>query len=117
MLGSLSYVVTAGPTSSEDTMKTKVILPLLLVTAAFASPASANWFHNPYQNINRNIGSAPNPTPADLREMRLPVAAQNETPVPAYTVIEPAKDSNKQASATPTPAQGSGPVPPASPSR
>jgi hypothetical protein len=102
-------------------MKTKFVLSLLLVTAAFASPASANWFHNPYQNINRNIGSAPNPTPADLREMRLPVVTQAETPVPGYTVIEPAKDSSKQASATvtPTPAQGggAGAVPAASPSR
>ena len=102
-------------------MKTRFVLSLLLVTAAFVSPASANWFHNPYQNINRNIGSAPNPTPADLREMRLPVVTQTETPVPGYTVIEPAKDGNKQASATvtPTPAQGGGPgaVPAASPSR
>jgi len=99
-------------------MKTTLMLSALLVTAAFASPASANWFHNPYQNINRNIGSAPNPTPADLREMRLPVAAQNEAPVQGFTVIEPAKDGSKQASnSTPTPAQGGGPVPPASPSR
>jgi hypothetical protein len=100
-------------------MKTKFVLSLLLVTAAFVSPASANWFHNPYQNINRNIGSAPNPTPADLREMRLPVVTQAETPVPGYTVIEPAKDGSKQASATPTPAQGggAGAVPAASPSR
>jgi hypothetical protein len=102
-------------------MKTTFILSLLLVTAAFASPASANWFHNPHQNINRNIGSAPNPTPADIREMRLPIAAQNETPVPGYTVIEPAKDGSKQASVTPTPtpAQGGGAatIPAASPSR
>src|ERR1700758_2203873 len=102
-------------------MNTKVILPLLLVTAAFASPASANWFHNPHLNINRNVGSAPNPTPADLREMRLPVLSQDGAPVQGYTVIEPAKDSSKQASATPAPATaqggGAGPVPAASPSR
>src|SRR4051812_25368607 len=100
-------------------MKTKFILPLLLVTVAFACPASANWFHNPHQNINRNVGSAPNPTPADLREMRLPVVTQDGAPVQNFTVIEPAKDSNKQASATPAPAQGggAGPVPAASPSR
>ena len=100
-------------------MKTKFVLPLLLVTAAFASPASAgNWFHNPQQNINRNIGSAPSPTPADIREMRLPVVTQNETPVQGYTVIEP-KAETKQASNTvqPAPAQGSGPIPAASPSR
>jgi len=102
-------------------MKTKLILSALLVTAAFASPASANWFHNPHENINRNIGSAPNPTPADIRESRLPIAAQVETPMYGYTVIEPAKDGAKQATATPapTPAQGGAPtaVPPASPSR
>ena len=98
-------------------MKTRFVLSALLVTAAFASPASANWFHNPHQNINRNIGSAPNPTPADLREMRLPVVSEAETPVKGYTVLEPAKDGSKQASNTPTPAQGGGPVPPASPSR
>jgi len=102
-------------------MKTKFILSLLLVTAAFASPASANWFHNPQLNVNLNVGSAPNPTPADLRENRLPVVTQAETPVKGYTVVEPAKDDSKQASATvaPTPAQGGGPgaVPAASPSR
>jgi len=98
-------------------MKTRFVLSALLLTAAFVSPASANWFHNPHQNINRNIGSAPNPTPADLREMRLPVVTEAETPVKGYTVLEPAKDGSKQASNTPTPAQGGGPVPPASPSR
>lgn len=100
-------------------MKARFILPVLLVTAAFASPASANWFHNPHQNINRNIGSAPNPTPADLREMRLPVVTEAETPVKGYTVVEPAKDGSKQASATPSPASagGAGTVAQASPSR
>jgi hypothetical protein len=59
-------------------MKTKLMLPLLFVSAAFIMPASANWFHNPYEGINRNVGSAPNPTPADIREERLPIAAKNE---------------------------------------
>jgi hypothetical protein len=100
-------------------MKTKLILSVLLVTAAFAAPASANWFHNPQLGINLNIGSAPNPTPADLREMRQPHVVDNGAPVQGYTVIEPAKDTNKQASnaPAPTPAQGSGPVQPAAPSR
>ena len=99
-------------------MKTNFILPVLLAAAAFTSPASANWFHNPQLNINLNIGSAPNPTPADLREMRKPLVADADAPVKGYTVIEPAKDDSKQARATPTPAQG-GPaaVAPASPSR
>jgi hypothetical protein len=99
----------------------KLVLPLLLATAAFATPASANWFHNPYQGINRNIGSAPNPTPADIREMRLPLVTKTETPMLNYTVVEPSKDSTKTASDTPlanAPAQGStGAVAAASPSR
>ena len=101
-------------------MKTKFVLPLILVTSAFATTTSAgNWFHNPQQNINRNIGSAPTHTPADIREMRLPMVTQAETPKHGYTVIEPAQAGTKQASNTvqPSPAQGSGPVPAASPSR
>jgi hypothetical protein len=96
----------------------------LLLTAAFVTPASANWFHNPYQNINRNIGSAPNPTPADVREMRLPVVVEDGVPVRGFTVLEPAKDADKSATATPqstpqAPAQTSnaGVVAAASPSR
>ena len=91
-------------------MKTRFLMSLLLASAAFVSPASANWFHNPYIGINRNIGSAPNPTPADLREMRLPVLTQEGAPVQGYTVLEPAKDASQSASATPqstTPAQAS----------
>ena len=62
----------------ESTMKTKLMLSLLFASAAFVMPASANWFHNPYEGINRNVGSAPNPTPADIREDRLPIAVKNE---------------------------------------
>src|SRR5437870_2661182 len=106
MLGSLPASKMAGLPYWEGTMTTKFIISVLLVSA-LATPASAgNWFHNPHLNINRNIGSAPNPTPADIREMRLPVVTQTETPVQGYTVIEPAKDSNKQAAASPLPAQG-----------
>ncbi len=89
-------------------MKMKALLPLLVVSAAFVTPVYANWFHNPTEGINRNIGSAPNPTPADIREMRQPIAAQKvEVPVKGYTVIEPAKDTSKSADAAqPAPAQG-----------
>src|SRR4051812_11360970 len=81
MLGSLPASATAGLPYWEGTMTTKFIISVLLVSA-LATPASAgNWFHNPHLNINRNIGSAPNPTPADIREMRLPVVTQAETPV------------------------------------
>jgi hypothetical protein len=49
-------------------MKTaKTMMSLLLLSAVCVSPASANWFSNPRAGTNLNIGSAPNPTPADLR--------------------------------------------------
>ena len=60
-------------------MKTKVLLPALLIAAATltaVTPASANWFNNPYLGITRNVGSAPNPTPDDVRQMRLPIVTQ-----------------------------------------
>jgi len=47
-------------------MKTAIACVLLL-SAAYLVPAYANYFHNPRTNTNLNIGSAPNPTPADLR--------------------------------------------------
>jgi len=62
----------------EIIMKTKLIFPLLFVSAAFIMPASANWFHNPYTGVNLNVGSAPNPTPADIREDRLPIVTKDE---------------------------------------
>jgi len=98
-------------------MKFRTILPMMLVAAAFATPAAANWFHNPYQGINRNIGSAPNPTPQDIRENKLPIAVKNEEPAPA--VIADAANDAKTASAEIKTAQGggTGSVPAASPSR
>jgi hypothetical protein len=60
-------------------MKTKFVLPaLLVISASLVTPASANWFHNPDIGINRNIGSAPNPTPEDIRAMRVPVVTKDE---------------------------------------
>jgi outer membrane protein OmpA-like peptidoglycan-associated protein len=45
----------------------KTILSLLLLSAATAvTPASANYFSNARLGMNLNIGSAPNPTPAQL---------------------------------------------------
>ena len=50
-------------------IKAAILLPLALLSVA--SPASANWFSiDPATGMRRHIGSAPNPTPADLREMR-----------------------------------------------
>ena len=57
-------------------MKARVLTAALLLSAAFITPSYANWFHNPYENVYRNVGSAPNPTPADVRENRLPIVAK-----------------------------------------
>jgi OOP family OmpA-OmpF porin len=76
-------------------------LSLLLLSAVCATPASANWFSNPQLGVNLNIGSAPNPKPADLRALNgveekttvYPMVADAPppapAPVPAY-VPEPA---------------------------
>jgi hypothetical protein len=49
-------------------MKTaKTMASLLLLSAVCIGPAHANWFSNPHTNTNLNIGSAPNPTPEQLR--------------------------------------------------
>ena len=48
-------------------MKNTIRSLLLLSAVICVTPASANYFSNPAQGTNLNIGSAPNPTPADLR--------------------------------------------------
>ena len=66
-------------------MKMRVLLPALLLAAATVTavtPASANWFNNPYLGITRNVGSAPNPTPDDVRQMRLPIVVRQENDRP-----------------------------------
>jgi hypothetical protein len=51
-------------------MKTvKTMASLLLVSAVCIGPAHANWFSNPRTGTMLNIGSAPNPTPQDLRRI------------------------------------------------
>jgi hypothetical protein len=61
----------------ESAMKTRILLPVLLLPAVFVSPASANWFSNPEVNINLNLGSAPNPTPDDVRTDRQPMLVRD----------------------------------------
>src|SRR5256885_621981 len=97
-------------------MKTKWILPLLFASAAFITPASSNWFHNPYEGINRNVGSAPNPTPADIREDRLPIVTKDEdnSNVAAAPAKTASADSERKA---PTPGGSTGSIAAASPSR
>jgi hypothetical protein len=60
----------------ECTMK--ILLPsVLLISVAFVPQASANWFSNPDWGINMNIGSAPSPTPQDIRDMRQPMLVRD----------------------------------------
>lgn len=62
-------------------MKMKVLVSALLISAATVAavtPANANWFHNKYLGISRNVGSAPNPTPEDVRQMRLPIVVERD---------------------------------------
>jgi outer membrane protein OmpA-like peptidoglycan-associated protein len=78
----------------------KAFLSLLLLSAVIATPASANWFSNPRLGVNLNIGSAPNPKPADIREISevqetqtVVAAAPPPAPPPAYVpapYVEPA---------------------------
>ena len=50
-------------------MKKVTLTTLLALSAAVlvTQPASANWFFRPGAGISLNVGSAPNPTPNDLR--------------------------------------------------
>jgi hypothetical protein len=61
----------------ESTMKTRILLPVLLLSAVFVSPASANWFANPSWGINLHIGSAPSPTPDQVRADRQPMLVRD----------------------------------------
>ena len=66
---------------------------LLLLSAVGISPAYANWFSNPHTNINLNVGSAPNPTPEQLRAIGdsnyAPVVLHSEiAPTQVYTPVE-----------------------------
>lgn len=71
----------------------KAILSVLLLSAVCASPASANYFSNPQLGVNLNVGSAPNPTPMQLRLLNesRSVIAENVVPAaPAYVPPPPA---------------------------
>ena len=62
--------------------KSVLMMCVLMSAAAFTAPASANWFSRPGAGVNLNVGSAPNPTPADLRALYGPARY-------AYAVITP----------------------------
>ena len=86
-------------------MKIKLMLPLLLITAAFVTPASANWFSNPQLGINLNVGSAPNPRPEDLRQMRKPTVTEDEAnPAPATATAQTPPANTAATNTAPKPA-------------
>jgi outer membrane protein OmpA-like peptidoglycan-associated protein len=62
----------------------KTLLALLLMSAVGVTPAYANYFSNPESGTMLNIGSAPNPTPQELRALRA-VAEAHRSPAPAYS--------------------------------
>jgi len=82
-------------------MKTKTMLSLLLLSAVCATPASANFFSNPRLNMMLNVGSAPNPTPQQLRaigDSRYANAPLRRGPtVQSQVDIPPAVDVDEEA--------------------
>lgn len=76
-------------------MKTTTVLALLLVSGALATPAYANFFSNPSLGISLNVGSAPNPTPEQIRAMELPIITQDDTATPP--VADTAKPATQPA--------------------
>ena len=59
-------------------MKTKKLaISILLASAAFVSPASANYFSNPALNMKFNVGSAPTPSTWDIRHNYMPQMTRN----------------------------------------
>lgn len=76
----------------------KTLLAILLVSvAAYAAPASANYFSNPTAGASLNIGSAPNPKPfvyapfTQVREQSETIPAPPPPPV-AQAAPPPAPD-------------------------
>lgn len=95
-------------------MLRKSLLALLLVSGALATPAYANYFSNPYTGVTLNIGSAPNPTPADIRLDRLPAITQDDSSAPAATVAaKPQDKSAAPVAQNPPPAASSATLVPA----
>src|SRR5262249_29369963 len=70
-----AHIMLWGNTEQQEmSMRAPVLAPVLLLSAAVITPVhAANWFSNPYLNVNRNIGSAPTPTPEQTRQNQLPV--------------------------------------------
>jgi hypothetical protein len=55
------------------------VISVLLISAG-ATPATANYYANPTLGVKTNIGSAPNPTPHDIRTNSVPQMTQRNQP-------------------------------------
>lgn len=66
------------PTRAESVMKKLVIA--LLVASVSIKLAFANYFANPQIGISRNVGSAANPTPQQVRDDEKPVPEGQQAP-------------------------------------
>jgi outer membrane protein OmpA-like peptidoglycan-associated protein len=88
---------------------TKATLSLLVLSVALATPASAqSYFANPLTGQNLNVGSAPNPTPADRVEFAevIPPPAPPPPPPAPYSpppVVQPPPPPLAQAAPPPPP--------------
>ena len=89
-------------------MKTKMTLSVLFLSAACATPTLANYFYNPYAGIRLNIGSAPSPTPRDIREDRLPKVRHAAAPHANAVADDTTKNTDKPAMNDQSSAQISG---------
>ena len=70
------------------------VISVLLMSAAYASPAFADYFHNHTLNVNLNIGSAPNPTSQDIRASSVAQTTQrNQAPRNVASSSAPAPKS------------------------
>ncbi|HYL76629.1 MAG TPA: hypothetical protein VEU96_20615 [Bryobacteraceae bacterium] len=83
-------------------MRARILALFLLPLAATATPATANWFSYPSLGVNLNIGSAPNPTPAQLRQERSgPIAFTKKDK--AFQTVGVASPQSNQRNAIPVP--------------
>jgi hypothetical protein len=90
-------------------MNLKMMLPLVLVAAA-ATPASANWFSNPSLGINRCVCTAPSPTPEQVRaDKRPPFVLREQAPAVSVADASAARQqqaqTQQQAAVQPVPTQ------------
>jgi hypothetical protein len=100
-------------------MNTKLLVSALLLSAAAITPSYANYFSNPALGINLNVGSAPSPTPQDIRENRRPIVTED---VDDSTTVATQPSAGKTANASqpqpaPQPAAGAARTAQSSPSR